>query len=107
MANEGLGTEKAPASHRRKRFSEVVEESLLRGELAGLLSGQIAIQHDAATVGKARALGDHAGGDLRDVGDLRTAETECVTAAHRLRFGAESKARSRGNRRDRSGESQR
>jgi len=50
-----------------------------------------------AAAGEAGALLHHAGGDLRDVRDFRAAKAEGVAGALRLRFGAESKARGRGD----------
>src|SRR3954451_19968255 len=100
------GAEASPPSRKaRKRLRRIAasasrQRELLRREFTAL-GGEIAVQHGAATAGETGALLDHAGGDFRDVGNFRTAQPERIAGAHRLRFGAESKARGRRNRGDR------
>jgi hypothetical protein len=59
----------------------------LRGELAGLLRRELAIHDTAAAHAQIGTMLDHAGGDLRNVRDFRTAEPaakEVVKASTKL-----------------------
>ena len=63
--------------------------------------------HDgSAAAAQLRTVLDHAGGDLRDVGDFGAAQAERVAGAHLLRLGAEGEALTRRQRGQLGGESQ-
>ena len=92
----------------RQAFRVPVQKlELLRGDLAGLFA-QIAVHHCPTARAQVRLVLDHAGGNFRNVGDLRAAQAEGVAGAHLLRLGAEGKAcaRRQGGERDSEGQYQ-
>ena len=68
---------------------------LFAGRDLAVTLAEILVHHGTAAGGEIRAMLDHAGGDLGNVGNFRTAEAEGVAGAHLLRLRGVGEARVR------------